>query len=107
MFNGQLLLSPSREHNGEKNPLLVDFIPDEDAKTKTAMWFSKVSFYLFIYHIIIKGIECSASRVFLDDNRKRYDVGEHEKSVERKRGKAKFSLCFLSVLHVIAFYIIV
>ena len=30
----------------------------------------------------------TASRVFLDNNIKRYDVGEHEKSVEGKRGKA-------------------
>ena len=45
--------------------------------------------------------------MFLDNNIKRYDVVEHKKSVEEKRGKAEFSLCFSSVLHVIAFYIIV
>ena len=38
---------------------------------------------------------------------KRYDIGEHEKSVEEKRGEAEFFLCFSSVLHVIAFSIIV
>ena len=49
----------------------------------------------------------TASRVFLDNNIKRYDVGKHEKSVDRKRSEAEFSLCFSSVLHVIAFFIIV
>ena len=47
--------------------------------------------------------------VFLDNNRKCYDVllGEYKKSVEGKRGKAEFSLCFSGVLHVIAFAIII
>ena len=49
----------------------------------------------------------TALRVFLDNNIKFYDVGEHEKSVEGKRGKAEFSLCFSSVLLFIPFYIIV
>ena len=49
----------------------------------------------------------TASLVFLDHNIKHYDVGEHEESVEGKRGKTKFFLCFSSVLHVIAFYIMV
>ena len=44
--------------------------------------------------------------MFQDNNIKCYDLGEHEKSVEGKRGKAKFSLCFSSVLHVIVFYTI-
>ena len=37
--------------------------------------------------------------MFLDNNIKCYDKREHEKSVEGKRGKAEFSLCFSSVLH--------
>ena len=45
--------------------------------------------------------------MFLVNNIKRYDVGEHEKSVERKRGKAKVFSLFSSVLHLIAFSIIV
>ena len=45
--------------------------------------------------------------MFLVNIRKCYVVGEHEKTVEGKLGKAKFSLCFSSVLHVIAFFIIV
>ena len=40
--------------------------------------------------------------MFLDNNRKRYDVREHEKSVEGKRGEAKFSLCFSSALHLLS-----
>ena len=45
--------------------------------------------------------------MFLDNNIKRYDVEEHEKSVEGKRDQAEFSLCFSSVPHAIAVYIIV
>ena len=36
--------------------------------------------------------------MFVANNKKRYDVGEHEKSFEGKRDKAEFSLCFVSVL---------
>ena len=41
------------------------------------------------------------------NNIKCYDVGEHEITVEGKRDKVEFSPCFLSVLHIIEFYIIV
>ena len=32
--------------------------------------------------------------MFLDNNRKPYDGGEHKNSVVGKQGKAEFSLCF-------------
>ena len=41
--------------------------------------------------------------MFLVNNTKYYNVGEHEESVEGKRGKAEFNLYFSSVLHVIPF----
>ena len=40
----------------------------------------------------------TALRVFLDNNIKRYDVGEYEKSVVGKRGKAEYSLCLSSLI---------
>ena len=38
--------------------------------------------------------------MFLENNIKRYDVGEHKKSVEGKQRKSEIFLYFSSVLHV-------
>ena len=45
--------------------------------------------------------------MFLDNNIKRYDVEENNKSVEGIiRGETEFSVCFSSALHVIAFLLL-